>query len=334
MKKKSILAILIIPLSVLLFIFCTNKEKHEKATLPPSGVIPKVTDDFKNSNLVTPKKEGVENNGTTVDENTQSVSNLNKLGENSITTQADMSLQKKENHSEQNKTGIRVSGNVVSLKQGNLSFQTKGFIAQEFVNVGDKISKGQIIAILDDRNPLLQKKLQQQNVQLAKVKFEQSKRELARTDELFKKHATTPFALEQSQDSFTSAQIQLTQAETNLVLAEKAFNDTRLIAPYDGKISGKFKDIGEFVSEGMSVFSAFEDKNVEISLQINEAQMSRVKIGMEINVSVPSIDKTAILKITRIVDLISKETRMFEVRGKVNTIDINLIPGQFVEAEF
>ncbi|WP_186645583.1 efflux RND transporter periplasmic adaptor subunit [Fluviispira vulneris] len=330
--KKKLIQYFIVSLSMLYLISCNSKNKSDKAQLPPSGTMPQVN--LESNSYSVEKSIKTNNENIKADESKELVLNKSEIINENDNKKVDESIKNVSLHKDQSDLGFRVNGNVLSLKQGNLSFQTRGFISQQYVNVGDKVKKGQIIAILDDRSPLLQKKLQQQNLQLAKVKFEQAKRELERTTELIKKNATTPYALEQAQDIFASSQIQLSQAETNLTIAEKAYNDTRLVAPYDGKISGKFKDIGEFVSEGVAVFSAFEDKDVEISLLINEAQFSKVKIGMNIDINVPSIDASTKLKITKIVDLISKETRMFEVRGKVMTSDINLVPGQFVEAEF
>ncbi|BBH52191.1 efflux RND transporter periplasmic adaptor subunit [Fluviispira sanaruensis] len=330
--KKKLIQYLFISLSLFYLISCTSKNKNDKAQLPPSGTMPQVN--LEQNSLKVESSNNANNKNVYLEENKELVLNKSEIIYENDNKKLDESIKNVSIRKENSDLGFRVNGNVLSLKQGNLSFQTRGFISQQFVNVGDKVKKGQIIAILDDRNPVLQKKLQQQNLQLAKVKFEQAKRDLDRTTELIKKNATTPYALEQAQDIYSSSQIQLAQAETNLTIAEKAYNDTRLVAPYDGKISGKFKDIGEFISEGVAVFSAFEDKDVEISLLINEAQISKVKIGMNIDINVPSIDVSSKLKITKIVDLISKETRMFEVRGKLMTSDINLVPGQFVEAEF
>ncbi len=330
--KKKLIQYLFISLSLFYLISCTSKNKNDKAQLPPSGTMPQVN--LEQNSLKVESSNNANNKNVYLEENKELVLNKSEIIYENDNKKLDESIKNVSIRKVNSDLGFRVNGNVLSLKQGNLSFQTRGFISQQFVNVGDKVKKGQIIAILDDRNPVLQKKLQQQNLQLAKVKFEQAKRDLDRTTELIKKNATTPYALEQAQDIYSSSQIQLAQAETNLTIAEKAYNDTRLVAPYDGKISGKFKDIGEFISEGVAVFSAFEDKDVEISLLINEAQISKVKIGMNIDINVPSIDVSSKLKITKIVDLISKETRMFEVRGKLMTSDINLVPGQFVEAEF
>lgn len=291
---------------------CTKKESH-KATLPPIGTIPAAITNDKSQDLQV-KSEIVDNlPSEKLTKKIQSQKTLAEQGTGNST---------------------RVNGSVVSVKKGSLSFQTRGFIAKLYADVGDNIKKGQVIAVLDDRGPVLQKQIQQQSVQLAKIKLEKAKRELVRTQELVRRNASTAFQLEQAQDEVSSSQLQLSQAQASLALSEKSLSDTRLFAPYDGKISAKLKDIGEFVAEGMSVFNAFEDKNVEISLQVHEAQISKIKIGMNIQISIPSINQTISAKVTKIVDSISQDTRMFEVRAKQTDLGLNMIPGQFVEATF
>ncbi|MEY3902151.1 MAG: hypothetical protein RL189_1457, partial [Pseudomonadota bacterium] len=58
-------------------------------------------------------------------------------------------------------SGMRVSGQVNSGKQGQASFKIAGHIAKTVAQVGEKIRRGQTLAILDDTDVQLRLKLAQ-----------------------------------------------------------------------------------------------------------------------------------------------------------------------------
>ena len=230
--------------------------------------------------------------------------------------------------------GSRVSGTIQVARSGAASFKVAGHVARVTVQVGDRIKKGQLIGQLDDTDYILREKLAQAAISQAIIALEQARRDLSREEQLKRENVTTQSAFEKVQNSSASAQIQLVQAQISLDQAQKALNDTKLIAPFDGIVSKRYKVEGEYVAIGASVFDIYGAGELEVSLKMPENLLTKVKIGKEVPLSIPSLSFDTSLRIVRIVPIVQENSRTFEVIGHVTRNDERLYPGQFVEAQF
>lgn len=228
----------------------------------------------------------------------------------------------------------RVSGQVNSGKQGQASFKIAGHISRTLVQVGEKIRRGQVLAILDDTDAQLRLKLAQNQFEQAKVTFEQARKDLQREEQLKKEGATTQSNLERMTNALTAARIGQSQAQINLQQAEKNVADTKLNAAFEGVVSRRLKVEGEYVGVGAPVFELASMNELEVSLRVPENLIKKVKPGHQVNLSIPSLGKEAQAQILRIVPVIQENSRTFEVIGRVQgTLTGEIIPGQFVEAQ-
>lgn len=231
-------------------------------------------------------------------------------------------------------TMTRVSGQVNSGKQGQASFKIGGHIAKTVVQVGEKIRKGQVLAMLDDTDAQLRLKLAQNQLEQAGITLEQAKKDLQREEQLKKEGATTQTNLERISNALAAARIGHAQAQINLQQAEKTLADTKLTAAFDGVVSRRLKVEGEYVGVGAPVFEVASMSELEVSLRVPESLIKKVKPGHQVNLSIPSLGKDAQARILRIVPVIQENSRTFEVIGRVQgALPGEIIPGQFVEAQ-
>ncbi|NBX18046.1 MAG: efflux RND transporter periplasmic adaptor subunit [Proteobacteria bacterium] len=231
-------------------------------------------------------------------------------------------------------TLTRVSGQVNSGKQGQASFKTAGHISKTIVQVGEKVRKGQILALLDDTDARLRFNLARNQLEQASVTFEQANKDMQREEQLKKEGATTQTNLERISNALAAARIGRAQAQINLQQAEKNLNDTKLAAAFDGVVARRLKVEGEYVGVGAAVFELASMKELEVSLRVPETLIRKVKPGHVVSLSIPSLGRSAQAKILRIVPVIQENSRTFEVIGRVgDALSDDIIPGQFVEAQ-
>jgi RND family efflux transporter MFP subunit len=232
---------------------------------------------------------------------------------------------------------LRVSGQIASVKQGQASFKVPGHIEKISVQVGERVKAGAVLAKLDDADYLLRVRLAKNSVELADVALNQAKRDAQREEMLKKENATTVANLEKQNNSLANAQIQLSQAQLNLQIAQKALTDTKLQASFDGVISKRIKIEGEYVAIGNSVLEVSAVDDYEVNLRVPESSINRVKMGDLVPLKIPSTLNSLTMKVIRIVPVIQEQSRTFEVIGKIQTDIKNnqlVFPGQFVEAIF
>lgn len=231
-------------------------------------------------------------------------------------------------------TITRVSGQVNSGKQGQASFKIAGHISKTVVQVGEKIRKGQVLAVLDDTDAQLRLRLAQNQFEQARVTFDQARKDMQREEQLKKEGATTQSNLERMSNALAAARINQSQAEINLKQAEKNLSDTKLTAAFDGVVARRLKVEGEYVGVGAPVFELASMNELEVSLRVPENLIKKVRPGNQISLSIPSLGKETQAKILRIVPVIQENSRTFEVIGRVQgTLPGEIVPGQFVEAQ-
>jgi|GEM_PF-1122974 len=231
-------------------------------------------------------------------------------------------------------TVSRVSGQINAAKQGEVSFRVAGHVSRNFVNVGDRVKKGQVLAQLDDTDNALRARLANVQVDQAKIQFEQAKRDLEREQQLRKEGATTQTSFERQSNTLASTQLALAQAQIAAEQARKAVTDTRLVAAYDGIVSKRMKVEGEFVGVGAPVYQVSASGELEVNLRVPEGLLRKVTPGQKVRISIPSIDRETEMEVQRIVPVIQENSRTFEVIGRIVRGDAAIVPGQFVEAQF
>lgn len=228
----------------------------------------------------------------------------------------------------------RVSGQVNSGKQGQASFKVAGHISKTIVQVGEKIRRGQTLAVLDDTDAQLRLKIAQNQIELARVSLDQANKDMERELQLKKEGATTQTNLERISNTLANSKINYSQAQISLQQAQKNLGDSRLQAAFDGVVARRLKVEGEYVGVGAAVYELASLSELEVSLRVPENLIKKVKPGHQINLSIPSLSKDTQAKILRIVPVIQENSRTFEVIGRIQgTLPGELVPGQFVEAQ-
>ncbi len=135
---------------------------------------------------------------------------------------------------------IDVSGNFTTNDETYLSFKTGGIVKSIFVNEGDKVKKGQLLAVLE-LNEI------QAQVSQAKSGYEKALRDFNRAQNLYKDSVAT---LAQMQDAKTGLNV----AAEQLTIAKYNLNHSEIRAIDDGYILKKFVNEGQLVNQGMPVF--------------------------------------------------------------------------------
>ena len=162
---------------------------------------------------------------------------------------------------------INVSGIFTTNDETYLSFKTGGIIKSILVNEGDRVKKGQLLAVLE-LNEI------QAQVSQANSAYEKASRDFNRAQNLYKDSVAT---LSQMQDAKTGMNVALEQ----LTIAKYNLNHSEIRAADNGYILKKYVNDGQLVSPGAPVFQtngAAEDGWI-LKAGISDHDWSIVKIG-------------------------------------------------------
>ncbi len=185
-------------------------------------------------------------------------------------------------------------------------------IEQIFVEVGDRVNKGQKLVQMDAAS-LKQMKLQLENKQT----------EFNRTDELYKVGGASKSEWDAQKMALDVQQ----SAYKNLM------ENTQLISPINGIVTARNYDNGDMYGGGSPVLVVEQITPVKLMINVSEAYFTKVKKGEDVKVTLDVYgDEEFNGKVSLIYPTIDAMTRTFPVEIKINNRDQRIRPGMFARA--
>ena len=175
---------------------------------------------------------------------------------------------------------IYASFDVASAKDAQLALKAVGIVKTVNVEVGSAVKRGDVLLELENESEKLAVKLAQNDLESAQTAKAHAKSVLDK----FKlvQSVSSKQAFENAEFDFKNAALAENRAYLALNLAQKRLGDTRLLAPFDGTISGKSIEVGEGVGGvAQKLMSIFSYPDVKLKLSFDEKFKDRVKIGSE-----------------------------------------------------
>lgn len=201
---------------------------------------------------------------------------------------------------------INAVGTLKGEAEIELRFEVDGKITEFNVTEGAKVSKGQVIARLSDRDALL--------------KVRRAQNELTNMEKLFELGGVS--------------RTKLDEARLNLDIAQTELDKTKIIATRDGILGDKGADIGEFVTPQRKIATLVAIRHVVVKVGIIEKQVDKVYPGQKILVSVDAYPGNIFEgTIESISPIITGESKTFEITAKIPNPDSLLLPGMFARSK-
>ncbi|MFO7931974.1 MAG: efflux RND transporter periplasmic adaptor subunit [Thermodesulfobacteriota bacterium] len=226
------------------------------------------------------------------------------------------------------------------------------------VNDGEKVSKGQLLAMLDDRemqaelsrarqslkNAVSKKQQAEQAVDASKAAFEEARSAYERTEKLYKGEAATQEQLEKARSRFLQAKAGLKSdrnglqgakagvgmAEEAVVKSEIALGYTEIKSPADGRVLRRMADPGDMASPGKPLLLLRTDKELIIEAHVPETLVSRVQPGKSLKARITTLDKTVDARVEELIPYADPQTRTFLVNASMPEVK-GAYPGMYAK---
>jgi len=182
------------------------------------------------------------------------------------------------------------SGDVHARHESILGFRVPGKIVARYVNLGDSVHQGQLLAKLDAADAELNKDAAQAGLTAAQSSYETAQRELARYAALVKTGAVSRSAYERQQDLFTGAEANYRQAQRQYDLRGNQLAYTQLTADHDGVVTSMDAEAGQVVAEGQAVMSLAWSSGREVYIDVPENRIGAFDRAQDISVSLWGTD--------------------------------------------
>lgn len=195
-----------------------------------------------------------------------------------------------------------------------LSFSVGGTIVKLLVNEGQSVSKGQLIATLDDTSL-------SNSYTSAKAGLNQAKDAYNRMKQL---HDAGSLA----EIKWIETETQLSQAEAAYEIARKNLNDTKLYAPYSGVISEKAAEVGQNVNAGTTVVKIVTARQLDAKIAVPETEIASMTIGQAADITVQALGGRTFHGTVREKGVVANaSSRSYDVKIRVQDASADLLPG-------
>lgn len=207
------------------------------------------------------------------------------------------------------------AGTVKGRYESNLAFQVSGKILSRNVNVGNRVSAGDILMIIDDRDIRQNLNVYEAQVQSVRSQLDLAQSTLARYEKLYAAAAVSAQELDQYRNSYKNAQAAYNQAVAQRQQGQNALGYTQLTADSAGVISAISGEAGQVVSAGQTVATIVQDGDREIEISVPENKIQTISIGQNAGVTFWALNNTAVQGTVREISPIADSVaRTYNVR--------------------
>ncbi len=203
------------------------------------------------------------------------------------------------------------SGDVISENDARLSSEINGRL-DWIAEVGTHLNKGDVLAKLDD--VFLQQQLREEQAIIAseQAKFNLHDKQVARYESLIKKNNVAADMLDQAISERAVSKNSVLAAQARLAQIQEYIDRSTLRAPFNGVISERFSQAGEWVQEGTELIRLIDIEQPEITVRVPQNIYPLVSLGDQVKIinSAETFNAT----IDTIVPVGTTTARLFELR--------------------
>lgn len=211
-------------------------------------------------------------------------------------------------------TDYRYSGVVEEETARALSFSTGGTIQQLTVKVGDRVRRGQLIAVVDGTTARNSLDIAQSTLAQAQDAYNRMK--------MLHDRGSLPDI------KWVEAESQLSQATSAAKIAQKSVSDCRLYAPADGVVSEKYAEVGQNAAPGSPIIKIVSTNRLEVRVSIPESEVAAIKQGQRASILVPALGNRHLLgRVAEKSVVADPLSRTYNIKVRVEGAARDLLPG-------
>ena len=239
---------------------------------------------------------------------------------------------------------LTVVGNLIGDATVSVVPKANGRLEQISVRLGDRVTRGQNIAKIEDEDIVEQVKQAEAAFEVAKATIRQREAdlELAKTNaersrNLFQRQLLPQQTLDDSEAKFQSAvaaldlaRAQNTQSQARLDELKINLANTVIQSPVNGFVARRAVDPGAFVSPNAPIVDVVDITKVRLIVNVVEKDLKQLGTGNDANVSVDAFPGERFRgRIARVSPVLDPSTRTAPIEIEIPNADYRLKPGMY-----
>jgi membrane fusion protein (multidrug efflux system) len=199
------------------------------------------------------------------------------------------------------RSGPSLSGSLQPEREATVRAEVSGRVVQTYVEQGQPVSRGTLLARIDDTSIREQYLSARSGLRSAESAADVAKRELERATKLAEAGAIAERDLEAARRANIGAEAQLADARARLAGAEKLLSSTQVRAPFAGVVSVRSVSGGDVAQPGTALFTVVDPSSMRLEASVPAEQLSSLRVGAPAEFSVSAYPgRTFIGRVQRI----------------------------------
>lgn len=217
---------------------------------------------------------------------------------------------------------------IEAVRQATVSAQIAGRVTQFFVDAGDRVKRGQLLARIDTRETDAQVAAQRAGVAQAEAGLAQAKLSFERTQSLVAQNFVSRSALDKADADLKTAQAALDAARAGTTQAVTARSFAEVRSPIDGVVTRRLMELGELATPGKPMLEVHDPAALRAVGGVPQFMLARVAHADRATVLLPTLDQ--MLVATRVTVLPAADARLLSTQVRADLpqqLPTGVVPG-------
>jgi len=217
---------------------------------------------------------------------------------------------------------LRFSGSLDPEWQAQIGSKVDGRLEKVFVKEGDRVTKGQVLAVLEAVDTDASLTSARGSYMDAETSLQKAEMDYARYVKLGEQGAVSQATVDNYRFTRDAAKAKLENARGNLLSSQSKAVDTKIIAPNDGIIYKRYYQEGYYAKAATTVFAIANISSLKTTINIPEGNIASVAVGNKAKISLAAYpDKNIAGVITHIAPVADSPSHTFAAEVSVPNSD-------------
>ncbi|MCK0133311.1 efflux RND transporter periplasmic adaptor subunit [Arenibacter sp. S6351L] len=229
---------------------------------------------------------------------------------------------------------LSASGKIEAVNSANISTRMMGYVDKIYVQVGDKVSKGQ--QLISINNADISAKLAQVNAGIteATAAFTNAEKDYKRYTALFNENSASQKELDDITANYNMAKARLEGAKQMKNEVNAQFSYSNIRAPFNGVVTNKFIKVGDMANPGMPLMEVESPGNFQVLAMVPESEILQIKSGSEVEVLIKTLNESFKGTVDEVSTSAKNTGGQYMVKVILDESKSNLLSGMYATVQF
>ena len=227
---------------------------------------------------------------------------------------------------------IDALGTLNPNEEVTISAEIEGILRSVKVDEGTPVSKGMLLATIDDTNYTHEVRRDEAALRQAEANLANTKLEFKRKDALYKEELVTQQQFDDVSTRLSLGESEIERTKALLSLARERLAKTKVYSSLASVVKEKKVSVGDFVKNGTPLFSIIQTNPLKLNFAVPEKEVGKLKVNQDVSLKVDGFpDREFKGRVSLVYPHVDDRTRTLTVEALIPNESGTLKPGLFAK---